>query len=212
MPDLSLLESPSNHPPYIAVFCGSRPGENPIYLEAAEAMGKEMVRRGYGLVYGGGRVGMMGKIADTVMTEGGSVVGIMPDYLVNKEMAHTDISDLIIVPSMHLRKAKMAALSSGFVAMAGGLGTFEEICEVVTWTQLGLHKRPHGLLNTHGYYDAFNAQLDHAVEEGFTSSAHRQLLVSESTPAKLLNRMNLMGPDSPPPPPTPTSANNLKKT
>jgi uncharacterized protein (TIGR00730 family) len=173
----------------ICVFCGSSSGIHPRYAEAARTLGSALVRRGIGLVYGGGNVGLMGIIADAVMDAGGEVIGVIPEALVERELAHNDVTQMIVVRSMHERKAKMAELSNGFVAMPGGYGTFEEFCEIITWAQLGLHRKPCGILNVNGYYDPLMKLFDHAVAEGFLRSANRQLVLEESDPERLLTTM-----------------------
>lgn len=170
------------------VFTGSRHGARPEYSDAAKALGRELVARGYGLVYGGGNVGLMTVIADTVLELIGHVTGVIPNSLVSKEVAHRGLTDLRVVQSMHERKALMAELSDGFIAMPGGIGTMEEFFEVLSWAQLGLHEKPCGLLNTAGYYDSLIQFLDHAVSEDFIKPKHRALLIVESEPAKLLDR------------------------
>jgi hypothetical protein len=172
----------------ICVFTGSRHGARSEYAEAAKRLGCELVARNYGLVYGGGNVGLMTVIADTVLELNGHVTGVIPDSLVSKEVAHGGLSELKIVNSMHERKALMAELSDGFIAMPGGIGTMEEFFEVLSWAQLGIHEKPCGLLNVCGYYDPLIQFLDHAVGEDFIKPKHRALLVVESEPAKLLDR------------------------
>jgi uncharacterized protein (TIGR00730 family) len=172
----------------ICVFTGSRHGSNPEYAEAARQLGRELVRRNYGLVYGGGNVGLMSVIADTVLALGGHVTGVIPDSLVSKEVAHRGLSDLRIVQSMHERKAMMAELSDGFIAMPGGIGTMEEFFEVLSWALLGIHRKPCGLLNTGGYYDRLIDFLDHAVEHDFLKPIHRSLLILANEPPDLLSR------------------------
>jgi uncharacterized protein (TIGR00730 family) len=152
-------------------------------------MGLALVRRGVELVYGGGKVGLMGVIAEAVMGAGGTVTGIMPDNLFRKEIGHTEITDLRIVGSMHERKAMMAELSDAFIALPGGFGTFEEFCEAVTWTQLGLHAKPCGLLNVAGYYDALLALFDRAEGDGFLMIEHRKLVHSATDPDELLDHL-----------------------
>jgi uncharacterized protein (TIGR00730 family) len=152
-------------------------------------MGRALVERRLGLVYGGGCVGLMGTIADAVMKAGGEVIGVIPEALVERELAHGDVSELIIVRSMHERKAKMAELSDAFIAMPGGFGTFEEFCEIVTWAQLGLHRKPCGILNVEGYYDPLLALFDRAVEEGFLHPKNRLLVLQEREPVRLLERI-----------------------
>lgn len=171
----------------ICVFTGSRHGSRPQYAEAAAALGREIVRRGYGLVYGGGNVGLMTVIADTVLDSGGPVTGVIPHALVSKEVAHRRLSDLRMVGSMHERKAVMAELSDGFIAMPGGIGTMEEFFEVLSWAQLGLHEKPCGLLNVSGYYDRLIGFLDGAVAEDFVKPKHRALMIVEAHPGKLLD-------------------------
>ncbi|MBY0548584.1 MAG: TIGR00730 family Rossman fold protein [Candidatus Obscuribacterales bacterium] len=155
----------------ICVFCGSSRGSRPEYEAAARELGRAIVRRGYGLVYGGAHVGLMGFVADEVLANGGEATGVIPEILMAKELAHPSLTKLLVVKSMHERKAKMEELSDAFVAMPGGFGTFEEFCEIVTWAQLGLHRKPCGILNVGSYYDALLAQFDHAVEEAFISKS-----------------------------------------
>ena len=152
-------------------------------------MGKLLASRGIGLVYGGGNVGLMGVIADAVLAAGGDVIGVIPQSLADREIAHTGITDLRIVDSMHTRKAMMADLSDAFIAMPGGVGTFEEFFEAVTWTQLGLHRKPCGLLNVGGFYSPLEAFIDQAVAEGFIRPIHRAAIVVDSDPVRLLDRL-----------------------
>ena len=172
----------------ICVFTGSRHGSRPEYADAAKRLGRLLVERGYGLVYGGGNVGLMNVIANTVLELGGHVTGVIPDRLVGKEVAHLGVSDLRVVSSMHERKALMAELSDGFIAMPGGIGTMEEFFEVLSWAQLGIHAKPCGLLNVSGYYDPLIQFLDHAVSEDFIKPKHRALMIVEEEPEKLLDR------------------------
>jgi uncharacterized protein (TIGR00730 family) len=172
----------------ICIFTGSRHGKSPEYAAAAEQFGRELIARGYGLVYGGGNVGLMNVIADTVLGLGGEVIGVIPNALVSKEVAHRGLTQLLVVGSMHERKALMAELSDGFVAMPGGIGTMEEFFEVLSWAQLGLHEKPCGLLNVAGYYDPLIRFLDHAVTDDFIKPKHRALMLVEGAPAKLLDR------------------------
>ena len=172
----------------ICVFTGSRDGSHPGYAEAARQLGRELVERNYGLVYGGGNVGLMKIIADTVLDLAGHVTGVIPDSLVSKEVAHRGLSDLRIVQSMHERKAMMAALSDGFIALPGGIGTMEEFFEVLSWAQLGIHRKPCGLLNTGGYYNRLIEFLDHAVEHDFLKPKHRSLLILANEPPEILSR------------------------
>ena len=158
------------------------------YAEAARQLGRALVERDYGLVYGGGNVGLMSVIANTVLDLGGHVTGVIPDSLVSKEVAHRGLSDLRIVQSMHERKAMMAELSDGFVALPGGIGTMEEFFEVLSWAQLGIHGKPCGLLNTSGYYDHLIEFLDDAVGQGFLKPKHRSLLILANEPPEMLSR------------------------
>ena len=173
---------------YICVYCGSSAGKSPQYAEAAGELGRELVRRGQGLVYGGASVGLMGAVADAVLQAGGHAIGVIPHSLATKELAHTALDELFVVDSMHERKAKMAELSSGFIAMPGGWGTLEEIFEALTWAQLGFHDKPCGLLNVAGYYDHLGTFLDHAMEQSFVREAYRPMIMIESRPAALLDR------------------------
>jgi|SRR5687767_11131353 uncharacterized protein (TIGR00730 family) len=173
----------------VCVFCGSSVGNQPAYAEAAQAMGAVLAKRGIGLVYGGGNVGLMGVVADAVMAHGGEAIGVIPRSLADREVAHGGITQLHVVDSMHTRKAMMAELSDGFVAMPGGVGTFEEFFEVVTWTQLGLHRKPCGLLNVQGFYTPLAAFIDQAVSEGFIKPIHRAAIVVDSDPARLLDTL-----------------------
>lgn len=172
----------------ICVFTGSRHGLSPRFPAAAKQLGQELVARGYALVYGGGNVGLMNVIADTVLGLVGEVVGVIPDSLVSKEVAHRGLTELRVVGSMHERKAVMAELSDGFIAMPGGIGTMEEFFEVLSWAQLGLHEKPCGLLNVSGYYDPLIQFLDHAVADDFIKPKHRALMIVEEKPATLLDR------------------------
>jgi uncharacterized protein (TIGR00730 family) len=172
----------------ICVFTGSRHGARSEYAEVAKQLGRDLVARNYGLVYGGGNVGLMTVIADTVLELKGHVTGVIPDSLVSKEVAHTGLTDLRVVNSMHERKALMAELSDGFIALPGGIGTMEEFFEVLSWAQLGIHEKPCGLLNVAGYYDPLMQFFDHAVAQDFIKAKHRALLLVESEPAKLLDR------------------------
>jgi uncharacterized protein (TIGR00730 family) len=173
----------------ICVFCGSSEGFRPIYADTARALGRALVDRGLGLVYGGGNVGLMGIVADAVMQSGGEVIGVIPEALVERELAHGDVTQLIVVSSMHERKAKMAELADAFIAMPGGYGTFEEFCEIITWAQLGLHRKPCGILNVDRYYDPLLKLFDHAVAEGFLRPTNRLLVIQESDPRRLLDTL-----------------------
>jgi uncharacterized protein (TIGR00730 family) len=172
----------------VCVFCGSSVGARPEYAEAARALARELTRRGIGLVYGGSRVGVMYEIAATALEAGGEVIGVIPQELVDKEVAFTGLSDLRIVGSMHERKALMAELSDGFIALPGGLGTIEELLEVLAWAQLGLHKKPCGLLNVCHYFDALVGFLNHAVGQRFIKPEHLGMLLIEEDPEALLAR------------------------
>jgi uncharacterized protein (TIGR00730 family) len=180
----------------LCVFCGSSPGARPAYGEAAEQLGRLLVAEGIGLVYGGGHVGLMGRLADAVLAEGGEAIGVMPEALVAREIAHTGLSDLRVVGSMHERKALMAELADGFVALPGGLGTVEELFEVYTWAQLGLHRKPCALLDVDGYYEGIARFLEHAVEERFLRAEHRSMLIVERDPRALLDRLERFEPEA----------------
>jgi uncharacterized protein (TIGR00730 family) len=182
----------------ICVFTGSRHGSRPEYAEAAKRLGQSLVERGYGLVYGGGNVGLMNVVANTMLELGGHVTGVIPDRLVGKEVAHQGLSDLRVVSSMHERKALMAELSDGFIAMPGGIGTMEEFFEVLSWAQLGIHAKPCGLLNVSGYYDPLIEFVDHAVSEDFIKPKHRALMIVEGEPGKLLDRFAKIWQSHPP--------------
>jgi uncharacterized protein (TIGR00730 family) len=171
----------------ICVFCGSNSGRGEKYRMPAVALGRALAARGLGLVYGGGNVGLMGTIADAVLESGGEVIGVIPEDLVKKEVAHRGLSDLRVVGSMHERKALMARLADGFVAMPGGFGTLDELCEILTWAQLGLHRKPCGLLNVDGYFDYFLKFIDHSVSQGFIRAEHRELLLEAVAPEELLD-------------------------
>jgi uncharacterized protein (TIGR00730 family) len=173
----------------ICVFCGSSPGSRPEYGAAAEEMAAELVRRNIELVYGGGNVGLMGILADAVLRAGGEVQGVIPEHLMAREVGHKGLTKLHVVGSMHQRKALMADLSDAFVALPGGFGTLEEFCEVVTWTQLGLHPKPCGILNVLEYYSALLRMFDHAVEERFLKPENRALVLARDQPADLLQAL-----------------------
>jgi uncharacterized protein (TIGR00730 family) len=171
----------------ICVYCGSSTGAQPIYKEAATEMGMEIAARGLTLVYGGGKVGLMGAVADGALAAGGRVVGVMPQALVDKEIAHKGLSELHVVASMHERKAKMAELSHAFVAMPGGFGTFEEIFEVMTWAQLGYHEKACAILNIAGFYDTLIGFVGHAISEGFIGAGHFAAFLISTSPAEMLD-------------------------
>jgi len=174
----------------LCVFCGSSVGANPAYAEVATTLGTLLAKRGIGLVYGGGNVGLMGVIADAALAAGGEVIGVIPQALADREVAHQGLTDLRIVDSMHTRKAMMADLSDAFVAMPGGVGTFEEFFEAITWTQLGLHRKPCGLLNVAGFYTPLAYFIDQAVSDGFIKPVHRAAIIVDDDPARLLNTLS----------------------
>ena len=170
----------------VCIFCGSRPGRDPAYLDAARAVGALLGSSGVDLVYGGGRVGLMGALADAALAAGGCVIGVIPQVLVDMEQGHPGLTELHVVGSMHERKRMMADLASAFVALPGGLGTFEELCEILTWAMLGIHRKPCAVLDVGGYYQPLLALLDHAVAQGFLRQAQRALLTSTDDPRDLL--------------------------
>ena len=178
----------------LCVFCGSNAGIRPEYGIAAQELATVLARRGLGLVYGGGNVGLMGMLADSMLEKGGEVIGVIPQSLVAKEVAHRGITELRVVDTMHQRKALMNELSDGFVALPGGFGTLEEFFEILTWSQLGIHGKPVGLLNVSGYYDSLLAMLDHAVTERFLRPAHRELMIADTNAASLLQRLASFAP------------------
>jgi len=178
----------------LCVFCGSNAGQDPVYIASARALGEALAAGGIGLVYGGASVGLMGAVADAALAKGGDVTGVMPQALVDKEIAHKGLSDLRVVGSMHERKALMAELADGFIALPGGLGTFEELFEVWTWAQLGYHRKPCALLNTGGFYDKLTDFLDDVVERGFVKPIHRAMLIVESDPAALIQAIRAYEP------------------
>jgi uncharacterized protein (TIGR00730 family) len=173
----------------VCVYCGSSFGANPVYSEAAKAFGRALVAANLGLVYGGGKVGLMGVIADTVMAEGGRAIGVIPELLVNKEVGHEGLTELHVVPDMHHRKKMMADLSDAFVALPGGAGTLEELFEVYTWAQLGYHRKPVAALNIGGFYDPLIDLLAHTVSEGFMRRTYFDLLLVDTDPATLIDRL-----------------------
>lgn len=174
----------------ICVFCGSNKGNNSIYAQHAELLGKTLAKEKIALVYGGTTAGLMGIIADAALAEGGEVIGIIPQRLADKsQMTHQGLSELFVVDSMHARKAKMAELSDGFIALPGGIGTFEELFEMLTWSQLGFHHKPTGVLNINGFYDPLMAFLDSVITAQFMKPEHRQLLINEADPQRLLDEM-----------------------
>jgi uncharacterized protein (TIGR00730 family) len=173
----------------VCVFCGSRRGVGARYVEAARQFGTALARRGLGLVYGGGHIGLMGVLADAVLAAGRPVVGVIPRALADKELAHTGLTELIVVETMHERKAVMADRSDAFAALPGGYGTGDELFEILTWAQLGLHRKPVGLLNVAGFFDPLLAWLDHAVREDFLSADHRRLVAIAGEGESLLDQM-----------------------
>jgi uncharacterized protein (TIGR00730 family) len=173
----------------ICVFCGSSMGRRRVYAQTAASLGALLARHGIALVYGGGSIGLMGVIADTLLAAGGHVIGVIPRALATRELLHTGLPDLRVVGSMHERKALMAELADAFVALPGGIGTFEEFLEVLTWAQLGMHRKPCGLLNVEGYFDSLMTFLDHAVSEGFFRPEHRRLVLDADDPERLIERL-----------------------
>ena len=173
----------------ICVFCGSKLGGDGRYRDAAERLGQALVQRGCSLVYGGGSVGLMGVLADAVLAGGGEVIGVIPQRLATKELLHTGVPTMHVVASMHERKARMEELAYAFVALPGGFGTFEEFFEMVTWAQLGIHRKPIGLLDVAGYFTPLVELVEHAIAEGFIKSKHRQLIVLGHEPVELLDRL-----------------------
>jgi uncharacterized protein (TIGR00730 family) len=173
----------------ICVYAGSNPGTHPAYAGSARALAQELAGRGIGLVYGGGKVGLMGVIADAVLAAGGEAIGVMPQALIDREIGHPALTELKVVSSMHERKALMAELADAFVALPGGIGTLEELIEVYTWSQLGIHDKACGVLNVRGFYDGLATFLDHAVSEGFLRPQHRAVLSVAEDPASLLDAL-----------------------
>ncbi len=178
----------------VGVFCGASPGGDPAYMAAARAMGVAIADRGLALVYGGAKVGLMGGLADAALAAGGKVFGVMPEALMDKEIAHTGLTRLEVVPSMHERKARMAEMADGFVALPGGVGTMEEIFEIWTWGQLGFHAKPAGFLNVLGYFDHLKAFVDHAVGEAFLKAPHRDMLIFRSDVNEMLDGLAVYKP------------------
>ncbi len=173
----------------ICVFCGSQSGADACYRQAAVELGGLLARHGHGLVYGGGHVGLMGSLADAVLQAGGTVTGVIPRPMTERELAHEAVTRLHVVSSMHERKALMASLSDAFIALPGGFGTLEELFEVIAWAQLGIHRKPIGLLNAAGYFDGLIAFVDHTIAEGFTKSKYRGLFVTAEQPVSLLDAL-----------------------
>jgi len=183
------MATDSGPPRALCVYCGSKAGQDGVYRADAEALGRALVRRGLGLVYGGGNVGLMGALADAVLAEGGCVTGVIPGALEERELAHRGLTELAVVEDMHARKALMAARSQGFIALPGGYGTLEELFEAVAWSQLHIHGKPIGLLNSGGYYDHLVTFLDHAVDQGFLRPRHRELLKVGRDPDQLVAQL-----------------------
>ena len=169
----------------IALYCGSRTGNKPIYRDTTIELAQHIATQGFGIVYGGASIGLMGQVADTVLEHGGEVVGVIPEFMLDYEIAHSQLTELHIVKSMHERKALMAERASAFIALPGGLGTFEEILEIATWGQLNQHQKPMIIYNVNRFYDALIAQLDHAVEEGFLPPQHRAKLIICENPEQI---------------------------
>lgn len=182
--------SPKTTQPLVALYCGSRSGNNPIYKEKAIALAKGLAEHNLGLVYGGASIGLMGQVADTVIEHGGETVGVIPEFMLDYEIAHNSLTELHVVRTMHERKALMAERACAFVALPGGLGTFEEILEIATWAQLNQHQKPMMLYNVNGFYDSLIAQLDHAVQEGFLPPQHRAKLIVCNSSQQIFNALN----------------------
>ncbi len=178
----------------LCVYCGSRPGTDPAFRETGRRLGRLMAERSIDLIYGGSAKGMMGSVANAVLDAGGGAIGILPEGLASREKAHTDLTELKVVSSMHERKALMERRSDGFIALPGGLGTLEELCEVTTWAQLGIHRKPVGICNVAGYFDPFLAFLDHAVRCEFLTPQHRRLLIVDDDPRALIDKMESFEP------------------
>ncbi|MFD2131599.1 TIGR00730 family Rossman fold protein [Pseudogracilibacillus auburnensis] len=178
----------------VAVFCGSSNGASNVYIDSAKKLGKELAKRNITLVYGGASVGVMGAVADAVLKEGGQVIGIMPSFLEQREISHQRLSELIVVDSMHERKAKMAELADGFVALPGGPGTLEEFFEIFTWAQLGLHQKPCGLLNINHYFDPLVELFNHMTKEQFLQEKYRSMALVDTEPNRLLEKFNVYEP------------------
>ena len=173
----------------VCVFCGSSPGHDPRFREVAQDVGRTLAEAGLELVYGGGRIGLMGAVAEAALAAGGRVTGIIPEALDRREVGFRELSEFIVVDSMHERKRLMAERSDAFVALPGGFGTFEEFCEILTWAQLGIHAKPVGLLDVEGYYEGLLAFLDRARDKGFVRAAHHELLIVDTEPGRLIDRL-----------------------
>ncbi len=173
----------------ICVFCGSSSGQNPVYAAAARELGEVLAKEKIGLIFGGGRIGLMGVVADAVLSGGGEAVGVIPKALKERELGHDGVTELRIVPSMHARKAMMAELADGFIAAPGGFGTLDELCEILTWAQMGIHHKPCGLLNVNNFFAPLLALFGHQMEEGFLAAKHRALLLVEEKPEPLIKAL-----------------------
>jgi uncharacterized protein (TIGR00730 family) len=174
---------------HVCVFCGSFAGSSPAFRESARTVGRTLARAGITVIYGGGKIGLMGIVADAALAAGGRVIGVIPEQLADREIAHAGLTELHVVSSMHERKLRMASLADAFIALAGGYGTFEEFWEAVTWTQIGIHRKPCGLLNIAGFYDPMLAQIDRAVADGFISEKNRALVLADDDIEGLLNAL-----------------------
>jgi len=173
----------------ICVFCGSRKGNNPLFADTARDLASELVNRGITLVYGGGSIGLMGILANEVMKQGGEVIGVIPHFLDQREVGHHEVSELIVVKTMHERKAKMESISDGFITLPGGMGTLDETVEILTWAQLGLHQKPVGILNIAGYYRLLEQYFDFMVEQGYLNAIYRKMALIDDSPEALLQKM-----------------------
>ncbi len=173
----------------VCVYCGSSSGRLAVYTDSAQQLAQALLQRDIGLVYGGASIGLMGEVADAVLAGGGRVTGVIPRALAKKEVAHSGLTELIVVDSMHERKARMAEAADGFIALPGGLGTLEELFEMLTWAQLGIHTKPCAMLDCNGYYKQLIAFLDHAEHEGFIRSTHRDMLIVDESASMLLDKM-----------------------
>ncbi len=173
----------------IAIFCGSSTGTNPIYSSVAKELARLFYDQGLSMITGGGRVGIMGVLADEMIKCGGKVIGVIPDFLVEKEVAHQGLSEIIVVNTMHERKKKIEELSDGFIALPGGFGTLDEIFEMITWAQLDIHRKPCGILNINGYFDHLIAHIEHMVQEGYVANAYLGMVIMDTDPKDILERM-----------------------
>lgn len=178
----------------VCVFCGSSSGLDPAYVDGANQLGRLLAEENITLVYGGACVGLMGAVADATLAAGGKAIGVLPDFLRRKELAHPRLTELHVVDSMHARKARMAELADGFIALPGGMGTLEEFCEIITWAQLGLHDKPCGLLNIQRYYDPLLDFIGRMADEGFIRDKHKGLVLSADTPEGMLAAMRVFEP------------------